>query len=111
MQSKICAKEDGWLTAPPQWHQPHRDCPLHPHWLLILPIDVGVESEMEPQWLLSNLGGRDEYRIELYRHDPGTEFEGKFREGIVEDNIINVITEARRHTSNQAVEAYHARQQ
>jgi hypothetical protein len=60
---------------------------------------------------LTDPGGRDNYRIELYRHDPGTEFKGAFEEKVGRDNIINVITEAKRHSANMLVEGFNGLQQ
>ena len=53
---------------------------------------------------ISSPGRPEDYRVERFQHDHGTEFEGAFKQCLDERNIINTHGEVGRHTACSRVE-------
>ena len=63
-----------------------------------------VESNTDP-------GGKLNYKIERFAHDPGSEFAGAMRDILARDNIVDRPGETDRHGDNAVVEARNKRLQ
>jgi len=56
-----------------------------------------VEAKTDP-------GDKTGYKIQVFSHDPGTEFQGAMQEELAKHKIMNRIGEVDRHTDNSVVE-------
>ena len=60
-------------------------------------LKAHIEAKTDP-------GGKKGYKIQVYTHDPGPEFEGAMRDELATDKVINRVGEVDRHSDGSIVE-------